>query len=188
MFKPLAIAAAVSLCNIPAHAADRYTIDSRHTFPSFEIDHMGFSTQRGRFDKTTGSIELDAAAGQGSVDIRVEAASISTGLAELEDRLRSADFFDAGQFPTVTFKSDRLTFTGEQLTGVDGILTMHGVSKPVHLDVEHFQCAMNPIRMKYACGANATTTLKRSDFGVSKYVPMIADQVKIAIQVEAFRD
>lgn len=180
--------ALASLLSVPAVAADQYTIDSRHTFPSFEINHLGFSIQRGRFNETSGKVLLDAAAGQGSIDVTVNMASISTGLAELEEHLRGPDFFDAVQYPVMRFQSAKLRFAGEQLRGADGILTLHGVSKPVVLTVDHFHCGMNPIRLKYTCGANAVTTIKRSDFGVSKYVPMIADEVNIMIQVEAVRD
>lgn len=183
-----AVGMAGLLLSFPAAAADSYTVDSRHTFPSFEINHLGFSTQRGRFNETGGKIVLDSAAGQGNIDITVNMASISTGLAELEEHLRGQDFFDAKQYPTMRFKADKLSFSGDKLKAADGMLTLHGVSKPVHLTVDHFFCGMNMIRLKYTCGANAVTTIKRSEFGIDKYVPMISDDVKVSIQVEATRD
>lgn len=188
MIKSLLTVAGGSLLSFAVLAADSYTIDSRHTFPSFEISHLGFSTQRGRFNETSGKIVLDSATGKGNIDISVNTASISTGLAELEEHLRGKEFFDSAQFPKMTFKSDKLSFKGEQLVGADGTLTLHGVSKPVHLDIDHFYCGMNPIRLKYTCGANALTTIKRADFGIDKYVPAVANEVKVEIQVEATRD
>lgn len=185
-----ALAAGVAgvLLSFPAMAADSYTIDGRHTFPSFEINHLGFSIQRGRFNETSGKIVLDSAAGTGNIDIAVNMASISTGLAELEEHLRGRDFFDANRYPVMLFKSDKLSFAGDKLIGADGLLTLRGVSKPVHLTVDHFFCGMNLIRAKFTCGANAVTTIKRSEFGIDKYVPMISDEVKIAVQVEATKD
>lgn len=180
--------ALASLLSVSASAADRFTIDSRHTFPSFEINHLGFSIQRGRFNETQGTIILDQAAGKGSIDVSVNMASISTGLAELEEHLRGPDFFDTAKYPVMRFQSNELRFAGEKLLSADGTLTLHGVSKPVSLKLDHFHCGINPIRLKYTCGANAVTTIKRSDFGVDKHVPMVSDEVKVMIQVEAVRD
>jgi polyisoprenoid-binding protein YceI len=171
-----------------AIASPSYTVDPKHTFPSFEISHLGFSIQRGRFDRTSGKVTLDPDKGTGSINIAVETASISTGLTELEKHLRGQDFLDAAHFPQITFVSDKLIFNKDQLIAADGIMTLHGVSKPVHLAIDHFYCGMNLIAMKDTCGANATATIKRSDFGVDKYVPKVGDEVKIDIQIEATKD
>ena len=179
----------ITTTSFSATAADFYTIDSRHTFPNFEINHLGFSMQRGRFDKTSGKIILDLKSiSGGNIDVTIDTASISTGLVELEERLRSKDFFDVAQFPQTKFISTKLIFNQDNLIAVDGNLTLHGVTKPVHLTVDHFYCGLNPIALKNVCGVNATTLIKRSDFGVSKYVPMIGDEVKIILQVEATKD
>lgn len=177
-----------SSLSLPATAATSYTVDPKHTFPSFEISHLGFSIQRGRFDRTSGKVTLDPDKGTGSINIVVETASISTGLAELEKHLRGEDFLDTARYPQITFVSDNLTFNKSQLIAADGIITLHGISKPVYLAIDHFYCGMNLIAMKNTCGANATTTIKRSDFGIDKYVPKVGDEVKIAIQVEATKD
>lgn len=174
--------------SISAVAADSYTVDPRHTFPGFEISHLGFSMQRGRFNETSGKVTLDPESGSGSILIKINTASISTGLAELEKHLRSPDFLDAARYPEITFTSDKLTFNNEILTAVDGMLNLHGVTKPVHLVVDHFHCGLNMISMKNVCGANAKATIKRSDFGVDKYAPALADDVKIEIQIEAIRN
>jgi polyisoprenoid-binding protein YceI len=177
-----------STLSFSATAATSYTVDPRHTFPSFEINHMGFSIQRGRFNQTNGKVLLDPESATGSIQIAIETASISTGLAELEEHLRGKDFLDAKRYPQITFFSNKLSFNKDQLTSADGILTLHGISKPVHLAVDHFYCGMNMITMKNTCGANATTTIKRSDFGVDKYAPKLANEVNIAIQIEATKD
>jgi polyisoprenoid-binding protein YceI len=184
-FLTLIIGAALSFS---ATAATSYTVDPRHTFPSFEISHLGFSIQRGRFDRTSGKVLLDPDKGTGSINITVETVSISTGLAELEKHLRGEDFLDAARYPKISFVSDKVSFNKDQLIAADGIMTLHGISKPVHLIIDHFYCGMNLIAMKNTCGANATTTIKRSDFGIDKYVPKVGDEVKIAIQVEATKD
>jgi polyisoprenoid-binding protein YceI len=149
---------------------------------------MGFSIQRGRFNQTNGKVLLDPESATGSIQIAIETASISTGLAELEEHLRGKDFLDAKRYPQIKFVSNKLSFNKDQLTATDGILTLHGVSKPVHLAIDHFYCGMNVIAMKNTCGANATTTIKRSDFGVDKYAPKLANEVNIAIQIEATKD
>jgi polyisoprenoid-binding protein YceI len=177
-----------NLSSFTAVAANSYTVDPRHTFPSFEINHLGFSTQRGRFNQTTGKVLLEPEAARGRIQIAIVTASISTGFTELEKHLLSKEFLDAASHPLITFISDNLSFNKDQLIAADGILTLHGVSKPVHLTVDHFYCGMNMITLKNTCGANATTTIKRSDFGIDKYVPAIADEVNIAIQIEATKN
>lgn len=174
--------------SLSALAADQYTVDPRHTFPSFEVSHLGFSIQRGRFNETGGKVTLDPKNGSGSIDIAINTDSISTGLAELEKHLRGPDFLDAARYPKIVFQSDKLIYKDGRLAAVDGRLTLHGVTKPVYLTVDHFHCGVNLINMKNTCGANATTVIKRSDFGVDKYVPAVSDEVKIEIQIEATKD
>ena len=171
-----------------ATAADTYTVDPRHTFPSFEIDHLGFSIQRGRFNHTEGKIMLAPESGSGTIDIAIDTDSISTGLPDLEKHLRGEDFLDATRFPKIVYTSKKLTFHGDRVVGADGELTLHGMTKPVHLTVDRFHCGINLISMKNVCGANATATLKRSDFGVDKYAPALADEVNVIIQIEAIKD
>jgi len=180
-----AVACAVAL---PGQAADSYTVDSGHTYPSFEIGHLGFSTQRGRFNKSSGKITLDRAAKTGSVEITIDVASIDTGNAKLQDHLKSEDFFAAAQFPTITFKSTALKFDGDKLTAADGDLTIHGVTKPVSLAVSAFKCGAHPFTKKELCGADASVTIKRSDFGIKYALPAVADDVKLLLNVEAYKD
>ena len=173
---------------LPATAADSYTVDPAHTYPNFEINHLGFSTMHGRFGATNGKIVLDSAAKSGSIDITIDATSIDTGHAKRDTHLKSEEFFNVGKFPILTYKATRLNFNGDKLTGADGELTLLGVTKPVSLAVTSFICGPHPMNKKQMCGANATATIKRSDFGLSTYVPAVSDEVKIVIEVEAVKD
>lgn len=177
-----------SLVSGAAFAAESYTVDTRHTYPVFEVTHLGFSTQRGRFNKVTGKIMLDRAAKKGSVDITIDAASIDMGIDKWDDHMKSEDFFNVAKYPTMTFKSDQLKFDGDKLVGVDGQFTLLGVTKPLSLKVTHFFCGMSPASKKDTCGADATATLKRSEFGMTKYVPGMSDEIVLRIPVEAFKD
>jgi polyisoprenoid-binding protein YceI len=168
-------------------APETYEIDSRHTFPSFEVNHLGFSTQRGRFNITTGTVTLDKAARKASAEVSIDVRSIDTGLDKLEAHLVAEDFFDAARHPTITFKSTASHFKGDKLVGLDGNLTMRGVTKPVKLKVNAFHCALNPMVKKDACGADAVTTVKRSDYGINYAIPAVGDEVKLLIQIEAHK-
>lgn len=179
------IAAAIAL---PAAAADSYTVDSGHTYPSFEISHLGFSTLRGTFDSSSGKIMLDSKNKSGSIDISINTASLDTGHAKRDEHLRSDEFFNVAKFPVMTFKSGNLVFDGDRLVGADGELTLLGVTKPVSLTVSSFKCGNHPIMKKPVCGANASATIKRTEFGLSAYAPAVGDEVKILIEVEAIKD
>ena len=183
----LAAACALAL-SAPALAADSYTADPTHTYPSFEISHLGFSTTRGVFKKSTGRITLDAAARTGRIEVSIDTASVDTGLDKRDEHLRGPDFFDVQKFPAMSFSASQLSFNGDKLTGARGELTLLGVTRPVTLAIDHFVCGAHPMNKKAMCGANATTTIKRSEWGMTKYVPALGDDVKIAIQIEAFKD
>jgi polyisoprenoid-binding protein YceI len=187
LFFPAAFAALLTA--LPAAAElERYTVDPNHTFPSFEIGHFGYSLQRGRFDKTSGKITLDTAAKKGSAEVTMDAASIDTGHKKLEEALRSEEFFDVAKHPQLTFKSSNLAFDGDKVKSASGDLTIHGVTRPVTLKADTFNCSVNPMLKKKVCGAELTTTIKRSDFGMSKFLPALADDVLLRINVEAIKD
>ncbi len=188
--KRLALAAALAgaLASVPAAAAESFTLDTTHTFPSFELNHLGFSIQRGRFNKTAGKITLDTAAKSGTADITIDAASIDTGYAKLEEHLRGEDFFNVAKYPTITFKGDQFAFEGDKVKTVSGNLTILGVTKPVTLTANYFNCANHPMTKKKACGGDFVAAIKRTDFGMKYGVPAVADDVTLRIQVEAFKD
>lgn len=184
----LAIGLAALVFAAPSHAAETFTLDVRHTFPVFEINHLGFSTQRGRFNRTEGKITLDRAAKTGSVDIRIDSASIDMGLDDWDKHMRGEDFFNVAEHPAMTFSADKFTFDGDKPVGAEGTLTLLGVAKPVSLKIAGFTCGNHPINKKALCAADISTTIKRSEWGMKKYLPAISDEVVIKIPVEAFKD
>lgn len=187
MKRSLALAVA-ALIALPAHAADSYKVDSNHTWPVFEVNHLGFSTQRGRFNKSSGKITLDVAAKKGSVDLTIETASIDMGFEKWDEHMRNEDFFNVAQFPTMRFVSDKLVFEGDKVVAAEGQFTLLGVTKPLRLTVSNFRCAPHPMLKKPACGADVSATFKRSDFGMSKFVPAVSDEVRIYSPIEAIRE
>ncbi|CAG1065061.1 Protein YceI [uncultured bacterium] len=180
---------ALALVFLAASAnAEDFTVDARHTFPSFEVNHMGLSTQRGRFDVTGGKITLDSAAKTGAIAIEIDAASVNTGLKELEKHLKGEDFFNVEKHPRITFKSANVEFEGDKPKAAHGELTLLGVTKPVTLSIASFNCRIHPMNKKFVCGADASTSIKRSDFGMNYAIPAVSDEVKLFIQIEAFRN
>jgi polyisoprenoid-binding protein YceI len=171
-----------------AMAADSFTIDSRHTFPVFEVNHLGFSTQRGRFNNVTGKIMLVPSQKSGSIEVTIDSASIDMGMDAWDKQMRGEDFFNVEKFPSMSFKSTRLVYDGDKLVGAEGDFTLLGVTRPVKLEVKGFTCGTHPINKKALCGADISTVIKRSEFGMTKYVPSISDDVVIKIPVEAFKD
>jgi polyisoprenoid-binding protein YceI len=149
---------------------------------------LGFSTQRGRFNTSSGSITLDRAAHTLSADIRIDAASIDTGLAALEEHLRGPDFFNVEMFPELRFVGATAKFDGDRPVVLNGELTLLGVSRPVLLLLNNFKCGPHPKTQKEHCGADASAVIKRSDFGMNYALPAIADSVRLLIQVEAVRN
>ncbi|AEK62181.1 YceI family protein [Collimonas fungivorans] len=169
-------------------AADRYLIDPEHTFSSFEYSHWGLSMQRSRFDTTSGSIEIDQASHGGSIDIEIDAASVSTGSDGFNQVMRSGDFFDAANYPKISFKSSSLHFEEQQLTQVEGELTIKGITHPVILEISNFNCRFMLIYGKQACGANGSARILRSDYKLGRYVPFVSDAVTLHIRVEAIKE
>jgi polyisoprenoid-binding protein YceI len=170
-------------------AADTYLIDPVHSQPMFEVRHMGFSIQRGSFGKATGKITLDRAAKTGSVDVTIDTTSIRTIDPRLDERVRGEDFFNVARYPTMSFKSNRVNFDGDRVASVDGELTLIGVTRPVTLTVTDFACGEHPSNNRSMCGAEATTTIKRSEWGMKYGVPKsVGDDVRITLPVEAYRE
>lgn len=187
--KILVAALAFATVTAPALAApETYKLDAGHTFPRFSYSHFGFSTQLSRFNKTTGTVTLDRAARTGAVDITIDTASVDTGFAVFDEHIQAEDFLDTAKHPTATFKSSKVVFSGDTPTAVEGVLTLKGVSRPVKLKVTSFQAMPHPILKKDAIGANATVTVKRTDFNMGKYAPHVGDDVTIDVAVEAIRE
>lgn len=184
---PLALIAALSA---PAFAApETYVISEAygHTFPSFSWNHLGYSTQSARFDKTSGTVSLDLAAEQASVDVSIDTKSVNTGSALFNEHIQAEAYFDTSKFPTATFKSTAVKFKAGVPATIDGVLTIKGISKPVTLTVNRFKNAMHPLARKDAIGADASVVVKRSEFNMSQAVPFVSDEVTISIAFEALK-
>lgn len=196
---PALLVAAVPFCAIAA--PQTYVIDPIHSIPNFSVIHLGMVTVYGRFDRISGKITVDTTAKTGSLDVKIETASVTTGDAKHEpgslaakmhgprsrdEHLRTADFFNTAEFPEMSYKSTKFNYNGDNLENIEGNLTLLGVSKPVKLTVTSFKCGVHPFNKKPMCGADATGTIKRTDFGMKFGVPAVSDEIKLMIGVEAY--
>lgn len=177
---------AASACTGAFAAPVNYEIETHHTYPSFEADHMGISTWRGKFNKTTGNVSLDKAGGTGAVEIVVDTASVDFGHDKMNEHAMKADMFDVAKYPTALYKGQLLDFKDGAPGRVVGELTLRGVTKPVELKINSFKCIQHPFYRREACGADAIGTFKRDDFGMDagKAYGFNMD-VTLRIQVEA---
>lgn len=174
---------------VPAMAApETFVIDNFHTFPRFSYSHLGYSTQLSRFNKTSGKVVYDKAAKTGEVDITIDMKSVDTGTALFNEHIQGEDFLDTAKHPTATFKSTKVIFKGDKPAKIEGNLTIKGITKPVTLTVTSFQAMPHPMQKKDAIGANAYTTVKRTDFNAGKYAPHVGDEVRIDIAIEAIKE
>jgi polyisoprenoid-binding protein YceI len=165
----IVLASMATLLSAGAFAAPvTYTLDPSHTYPSFEADHMGgLSVWRGKFTASSGKVVYDKAAKSGSIDVTVDMSSVDFGMPKLNEHAKSAEIFDVTKYPTATFNGKFTKFNGASPTEAEGTFTMHGVSKPLTLTINSFLCKPNPMIKKEVCGADASATFNRSDFGVS---------------------
>ena len=182
-----AVAAFLVAFAAPAFSQENYRVDPLHTAATFSVSHLGLSLQRGSFGKTTGMVMLDRSARNGSIDVAIDAASVTSGSTSRETMLKGEDYFNVAQFPIIAFKSTSLKFDVDRVVGADGELTIRGVTKPVTLTVADFKCAVHPATKKPACGAEVTASVKRSEFGMTKNQASTADDVTIAIAIEAIQ-
>ena len=188
IFKSLIAASAFALfASGSAFAADAYKIDPNHSSVTFQYTHFGFSHPTGKFMNAVGTVNLDKAdPSKSSVEVSFDIAGVNTGVPALDAHLKTPDFFDAAKFPTATFKSTKVVVTGKDTAKVTGDLTIHGVTKPVTLDVKLNKLDLNMMKKEDA-GFTATATIKRSDFGIGNYVPAVSDQVDLYIEAETIK-
>jgi polyisoprenoid-binding protein YceI len=181
------LAALVPFLATAAQAAPvKYDIDPMHTYPSFEADHMGISTWRGKFDHTTGTATMDREAGTGSLDIVVDMKSADFGLPALDKVAKGKELFDADKYPKAHFKGTLGGFANGAPTQAVGTLEMHGKAQPVTLDIKKFKCIPHPMLKREVCGADAYATFDRSDFGMDAGKAYgFSMAVDLRIQVEA---
>lgn len=173
---------------IAADTGDVYQIDPTHTYPSFEADHMGISLWRGKFNTTSGRMLLDKAAGSGSVDVTIEMDSVDFGLESMREHALGPDFFDAAKYPQATYRGKLEGFKDGVPSRVAGELTLHGVTRPVELTINSFKCIPHPMLKRDLCGADASATFDREQFGLSAGKDYGFDMaVRLRIQFEALK-
>ncbi len=173
------------LANLALAQTQSWKIDPNHTAAQFSVRHMGISTVRGAFTKVSGTAEYDPAnPAKASVEVTIEAASVDTRVEMRDNDLRSANYFDVAKFPTITFKSTSVQSAGAGKLKIAGDLSIHGVTKSVVLDVDGPSSPMTDPRGNTHVGASASTTIKRTDFGVGSSNPMVGDDIPITIDVE----
>jgi polyisoprenoid-binding protein YceI len=144
-----------------------YVLDPKHTYPSFAADHMGgLSVWRGKFTGTTGKVVYDKDAKSGTIDVTVDLSSVDFGNAKLDEHAKSPEIFDAAKYPTATYSGKFTQFNASGPTEAQGTFTLHGVSKPLTLKIDSFKCIQSPMTHKEVCGADASATFDRSDYGV----------------------
>lgn len=164
-----------------------WTFDPQHTYVLWKIDHLGFSTQTGKF-YANGTLTLDESNPQkSSVNASINIADIVTGIPELNEHLEGQLFFNKIKFPTATFASNKVELSGKNTAKVEGVLTLHGVAKPITLNVTLNKIGKNPINDKITAGFTATTALNRSDFGMNTLLPQVGDKVTIEINAEVYQ-
>ncbi len=183
------LAVALAATSAAATAAESYKIDPGHTYGNFEIGHMGLSTMHGRIDVTGGTIVIDRQGDSSRVEVTLDPASVDTGHEKRDEHLRDTEgFFEVDKYPEMRFVSTSVSFDDDDEAEVRGDLTLHGVTRAVTLDVDDIKCMVNPLEKRnYTCGFSAQTTIKRSDFGMDAYIPLVADEVEIQIEAEANR-
>lgn len=187
MFKRLAVVAILaSACTAGFAAPLTYEIDPNHTDVVASWNHFGFSNPVAHFGQVDGAITYDPDnVGQSSVAVTIPLAGLNSHVAKFDEHLRSADFFEAEKYPDITFRSTKVEAAGDRKLRVFGDLTVKGVTRPTVLDVTLNKVADHPMAKRPAIGFDATTTLKRSDFGLDKYAPNVSDTVQIRITTEA---
>ena len=167
---------------------ETYVFDTQHTYPNFEVGHMGYSVRRGWFEKTEGTVTIDRAAGKGEMLVEIDPASINTGLPIRDNIVRSDKFgfLDVLKFPKIVFRSNQFEFEGQELKKIKGDLTIKGVTKPVELTMVSMRCGEHPMKKVPMCGGEARTSIQKKDYGEFGG-GILGDEIRIALEFEAYR-
>ena len=164
-------------------AAGTYTVDNHHAQVQWTVNHFGFNDYFGIFGQPTGTLTIDPAKpNDAKVSVTLPVAELATSRADLTKHMLTPDFLDGAKFPTAKFESTKVEATGTKAK-ITGNLTLLGVTKPVVLDAEFTGAGNNPMSQKATIGFKATTAIKRSDWGMTKFVPFVSDDVKINISI-----
>jgi polyisoprenoid-binding protein YceI len=187
MLRRILLASLLTAAALPVVAApQKYDIDTAHTQVIFSWNHFGFSNPSASLEKISGDFQLDTAdITKSSISVTLPLDGLHTGVPKLDEHLKSADFFEAAKFPDITFKSTKVEKAGANGLKIVGDLTIHGVTKPVTLNAKINKIGENPMMKKASAGFDATTTIKRSEFGVDKYVPNVSDEIPVRITFDS---
>ncbi|MBU1375398.1 MAG: YceI family protein [Alphaproteobacteria bacterium] len=182
----LSPAAQAQTSTVPAQAkAGAYTLNSDHSKVTWSVNHLGFSTYTGQFQGVTGTLKIDPAnLAATDLQVTIDTNLVGTLTPALDTHLKSADFLDTAKFPTATFKSTKVTRTGDRTADVAGNLTLHGVTKPVVVHATFNQSGVNFVDKQYSLGFDGKAVIKRSEFGVTGYVPAVSDEVTLQLAAE----
>jgi polyisoprenoid-binding protein YceI len=167
-------------------APEVFQVEPGASTAQFAVNHFGFFTQRGRFGGTQGTIVLDAEERSGSIELVIDATSIDTGWHTRDAWLRGEEMFDVAHYPIVRFRSTKLVYDQAALVGIAGLLTLHGVTRPITLKIERMDCGRQT-GAREACGADAISTIRRSQFGMDYALGLVSDEVELSLQVTARR-
>jgi len=177
-----------SLSLVCAAETQTWQIDPNHTAAQFSVRHLGISTVRGVFEKTSGTVTFDVAdPSKTSIEATIEVNTVNTRVQMRDNDLRSPHFFDAAKYPTMTFKSTHAEGAGAGKLKITGDLTIHGVTKSVIFDVEGPSQAIKDPMGNMRLGANATTKINRNDFGITTMPGVVGDEIQIVLDVELTR-
>ena len=169
-----------------ANAAETYTLDPSHTNIDWRVTHMGYSHPSGKITDASGTIILDEANPANSkVSVDISPANFLSGVPKLDEHMKSKDFFNVVEFPKAKFVSTKVELTGKETAKITGDLTLMGVTKPVILDAKLNKIGEHPFTKAKTVGFSATTTIKRSEFGMTQGIPMVSDDVALTIETEA---
>ena len=195
MLKSLTAAALLALPIVAFAATDSYTVDPLHSSVNFTVDHLGLTNIYGRFTKFSAKYSMDKAAKTGAMEASVDTASVDTNendkgsrARSRDEHLRSADFFNAAEFPKMTYKSTKVNFSGDNPSTIEGSLTLLGVTHPVTFKFDRFKCNPASGTSKERCGGVVSGVVKRSEFGMKRGVPNIGDDIAIVIAFEGDKD
>jgi len=187
-FKTLIAATLLAASAAALAESATYAADPTHTFVVYESAHFGTSTNRGRFPIQEGKVQFDRAAKTGAVDITIDITGVTTGVTPLDTHLKSKDFFNAAEFPTGRFVSDKVSFSGDKVSEVSGKLTLLGKTQPVTLKASNFNCYQNPLLKREVCGGDFETTIVRSQYGITYGLNYgFPDNIRLLVQVEAIK-
>lgn len=168
--------------------ATSYTIEASHTTAIWGVSHLGISTLRGRFDRIAGKITLDRQRESGTVELAIAADSVNVGDAKFAERLLQKDFLNLENYPQILYRGQLKKFVSGKPTELDGELTLLGVTRPVNIELKSFQCITHPMHKREVCGADATASFDRTEFGMNALLRTAGQRIDLLIQVEALKD